>query len=138
MAKPEDIDAILVLQAQIYRVANPPPNSRKALETQLTNPACQVLVAKINGKIVGTATIYFVEVAIRAKPYALLEGLVTDENERGKGYGTEFFKKIIEIAKNKNCYKMIFTSGMDRQESHKFYESLGFSKWGYEFRLDLD
>ncbi len=138
MAKPQDIDAILALQTQIYRVKKFTSNSRKALETQLQNDSCQVLVAKVDGKVIGTATIYFIDVAVRGAKYALLEGLVTDKNERGKGYGSQLFKKTIEIARQKGCYKMIFTSGMDRKEAHKFYEDLGFKKWGYEFRMNLD
>lgn len=137
LAVPGDIVAILALQTQIYRVDSLASNSQEVLENQLNDPACQVLVAKLDGKIIGAATIYFIQVAARGKPYALLEGLVTDKSQRGKGYGTELFKKTIEIAKSKNCYKMIFTSGMDREEAHKFYENLGFAKWGYEFRMDL-
>lgn len=138
LAQKVDIDAILALQTQIYRIDKVAQNSHETLEAQLSNPSCKVLVAIVDGKIIGTATIYFVDVAARGKPYALLEGLVTDKSQRGKGYGSQLFKKTIEIAKSKNCYKMIFTSGMDRAEAHKFYENLGFAKWGYEFRMDLD
>ena len=50
----------------------------------------------------------------------------------------QFFAVIdLEIARGKNCYKMIFTSGTDRPDAHKFYEKLGFKKWGLEFRKDL-
>lgn len=134
----KDIDAILDLQAQIYRIEKIAPNSRQALETQLQNDTCEILVAKVDNKVVGTATIYFIDVAARGKQYALLEGIVTDKNQRGKGYGSQLFKKTVEIARQKGCYKMVFSSGMDRQEAHKFYEDLGFKKWGFEFRMDLD
>ena len=132
-----DIDEILLLQSQIYRVKSLASNSRKTLENQLGNKACSVLVAKLDNKIIGTATIYFIEVAARGRPYAFLEGLVIGENHRGNGHGTVFFQKCVEIAKAENCYKMLFTSGMDRKDAHKFYQKLGFKKWGYEFRKDL-
>lgn len=138
MAQKVDIDAILALQTQIYRIDKVAQNSHETLEAQLSNLSCQILVAIVNGKVIGTATIYFVDVAARGKPYALLEGLVTDKSMRGKGYGSQLFKKTVEIARQKGCYKMIFTSGMDRAEAHKFYEGLGFKKWGYEFRMNLD
>ncbi len=136
-AKIADIEAILQLQTQIYRVDSLASNSRETLETQLENPACDVLIAKLEGKIIGTATIYFIDVAAHGRPYAFLEGLVIHEDHRGNGHGTAFFKKCLEIAKKKNCYKVLFTSGLDRQDAHKFYEKLGFKKWGYEFRMDL-
>lgn len=136
-AKKEDIEAILELQTQIYRIDSLSQNSRETLEKQLSNESCQVLVAKLDSKIIGTATIYFNDVAARGRRYAFLEGLVIHEDHRGNGHGTVFFKKCVEIAKEKGCYKILFTSGMDRQKAHKFYEKLGFAKWGYEFRMDL-
>ncbi len=136
-AQEQDIDQILTLQSQIYRTDKIASNAKNALEHQLEDKTCDVLVAKDGEKIVGTATIYYIQVAIRAKPYAFLEGLVIDKSTRGKGYGTKLFEKCIDFARQKNCYKMIFTSGTDRQDAHKFYEKLGFKKWGLEFRMDL-
>ena len=133
----EDIDAILGLQTQIYRTDTIAEGAKKTLENQLTDESCDVLVIKDNDKIVGTATIYYIQVAVRARPYAFLEGLVVDKSTRGKGYGTKLFEKCIDFAHQKNCYKMLFTSGTDREDAHKFYEKLGFRKWGFEFRMDL-
>jgi GNAT superfamily N-acetyltransferase len=137
LAKKEDIEAILALQTQIYRVEEIDSSAKDVLEKQLEDDSCNVLIAKDKDKVIGTATIYYLQVASRGKPYALLEGLVVDKSQRGKGYGTELFKKSTEIAKQNNCYKMIFTSGFDRDGAHKFYEKLGFKKWGFEFRKDL-
>lgn len=132
-----DIEVILALQTQIYRVEKIAKNAKKTLENQLEDTSYDVLVAKSDNQVVATATIYYIQVAARGKPYALLEGLVVDEKQRGHGIGTAFFKKCIDIARQKNCYKMIFTSGNDRKDAHKFYEKLGFKKWGLEFRMDL-
>lgn len=137
-AKVEDIEAILELQTQIYRVDSINPNGKLRLEIQIENKACQVLVAKLDNKVIGTATIYFIDVSVRDKSYAFLEGLVIHEDHRGNGHGTEFFQECVKQAKLKGCYKMLFTSGMDREDAHKFYEKLGFRKQGFEFRMDLD
>ncbi|MCR4324376.1 MAG: GNAT family N-acetyltransferase [Candidatus Curtissbacteria bacterium] len=136
-ATSSDIDAILALQTQIYRTDTPAPNSKEVLEKQLEDTSCDVLVLRVDDKVVGTASIYYLDVAIRGKRIAYLEGLVVDKAQRGKGLGTSLFEKCVEIAKDKNCYKMIFTSGFDREDAHKFYEKLGFKKWGFEFRMDL-
>lgn len=137
LAEEQNIDAILSLQKQIYRVNIVASNTHEALQKQLEDDTCDVLVAKDGGKTIATATIYYIEVAVRARPYALLEGLVVDKDARGKGTGTELFKKCIEFSKARNCYKMIFTSGTDRADAHKFYEKFGFKKWGLEFRKNL-
>lgn len=136
-AKEADIEGILNLQTQIYRVDKLASNSAWALKDQLKEKCCDILVVKKDKQIIATATIYHIKVAARGRPYALLEGLVVDKKQRHHGIGTQLFKKCIEIARQKNCYKMIFTSGTDRKEAHKFYEKLGFKKWGLEFRKNL-
>lgn len=138
IAKPADIDAILKLQTQIYRTEKIADGARDALEKQLADDTCDVLVAKDeSGKVAATAAIYYIEVPVRSRPYAFLEGLVVDESTRGQGVGTKMFEKILELARAKHCYKIVFTSGSDRLDAHKLYEKLGFKKWGLEFRMDL-
>lgn len=136
-AQEKDIDGILALQPQIYRIEKANPNAAKSLLEQLKDETCTVLVAEDKSKIVATSTIYYIMVAVRNQSYALFEGLVVDKTERGKGTGTAMLKEMIEIAKYRNCYKIIFTSGADRTEAHKFYEKMGFKRWGVEFRMDL-
>ena len=136
-ATQKDTGDILALQAQIYRVEEIAGNARQTLEKQLKDKSCDILAAREDGKVIATATIYYIKAAVHARPYALLEGLVVDKSQRGQGVGTALFKKCIEVARAKKCYKMIFTSGKDRTGAHKFYKNLGFKHWGLEFRKDL-
>jgi len=136
-ATEKDIDTILLLQPQIYRVDKTDPGAQDALKNQMDNDTCDVLVGIDESKVVATSTIYYIQVAVRNQAYALFEGLVVDKAEREKGTGTAMLNEMIKIAKQKNCYKIIFTSGEDRKEAHAFYEKLGFVKWGLEFRMDL-
>ena len=131
-AKEADIKDILNLQTQIYRTDKLASNSAETLKKQMESPECDVLVVKKEKKVTATATIYYIQVAARGKPYALLEGLVVDKNQRGHGIGTSLFNKCIDIARSKNCYKMIFTSGSDRKEARAIFQKLRFSKRGAE------
>src|SRR5579872_5235540 len=137
LATHSDIEGILPLLSQIYRVKNLPEDAKQSLEKQIDSDKCDVIVAKENGKVLGAGTIFYLKNAAHSTPFAFLEGIVVDDAARGKGIGTALSKKAIELAREKGCYKMIFTSGMDRKEAHKFYEDLGFKKWGFEFRVDL-
>ncbi|MBI2327858.1 GNAT family N-acetyltransferase [Candidatus Curtissbacteria bacterium] len=137
LATKEDINGILSLQTQIYRVDLLPDNAKIILSQLFDSNSCDVLVAKENNQIVGSVFIFYLPIPAHGKPYAFLEGLVVDKNHRNKGIGTALAQKAIELARQKNCYKMIFTSGLNRQDLHKFYQKLGFSKWGFEFRMDL-
>lgn len=86
-------------------------------------------------KKIGSAYIYIIE--NRRGFYGLIEDIEILEEYRGQGVGKELVKNIIEIAKSEGCYKIIATSRASRKNVHKFYTSLGFKKWGYEFRMDL-
>lgn len=137
LAEKEDIKTILTLQTQIYRVSTPAQNAPQILGELLKADYCDVLVAKVDGKITGCALVFYLPNPAHGAPYALLEGLVVDKNQRHQGIGTALFEKAMELARARNCYKIIFTSGNERADAHKFYEKLGFKKWGVEFRKDL-
>ena len=91
-----------------------------------------------NGEEIGRCFLYFISNDLHERPYALLEDVYVREEYRGRGLGTELVKKAIEIARKRNAYKIIATSRFERENVHKFYEKLGFKKWGIEFRIDLD
>ena len=86
---------------------------------------------------IGRCYIYIIKNDLHKEPYALLEDVYINENFRGRGIGSEMIKRAIELAKNLGCYKIIATSRFERNNVHKWYEKLGFKKWGYEFRMDL-
>lgn len=137
LATKEDIDGIVPLQAQIYRVDSTPENAARTIEELIDCDYCDIFVAKEEGKIIGSGLIFYLKNPGHKNPFAFLEGIVVDDNHRAKGIGTQLSKFAIELARKKGCYKILFTSGMDREKIHKFYKNLGFSKWGYEFRMDL-
>ena len=36
----------------------------------------------------------------------------------------------------KGCYKLVLSSNAKRERAHAFYESLGFERHGYSFRIE--
>lgn len=132
-----DVEAILALQNQIYRVPELAPNAQRRFQDIINDPNCDVVVAVEGQRVLATGAIYYIHVPARGRSFALVEGLVVDEKARGKGVGTEMLSEVVNLARKRDCYKIIFTSGFDRQEAHQLYEKLGFKKWGYEFRMDL-
>ncbi|MCX7711167.1 MAG: GNAT family N-acetyltransferase [Clostridia bacterium] len=64
--------------------------------------------------------------------------LVTDQNERSKGYGKVLINRIEEIAKENNCHCVTLSSGLQRLEAHRFYENkMNFDKTSYVFKKTL-
>ena len=137
LATKEDLDGILALQDQIYKVKQIHQDAAKILSDLIDAHYCDIAVAKVNNKIVGSASILYLPIPAYGKPYAYLEGLVVDKNFRHKGIGTALLDKLVELAKGKGCYKFVGTSRFASEDVHQFYEKCGFAKWGWEFRMDL-
>ena len=136
-AKKEHIPSLIELQKQVYRTKEVAANAQRRFEDLINDPNCDVIAAVDGKKVVATGMIFYIHVPVRGRSFALIEGLVVDENARGQGVGTLMLTEFVNLARKRDCYKVIFTSGFDRQEAHDLYEKLGFKKWGYEFRMDL-
>lgn len=136
-AKKEHIPGIIQLQKQVYRTKNVAQNAQRRFEDLINDPNCDVLAAIEGNKLQATGMVFYIHVPVRGRSFALIEGLVVDQSARGQGLGTVMLSEFVNLARKRDCYKVIFTSGFDREEAHKLYEKLGFKKWGYEFRMDL-
>ncbi len=78
-------------------------------------------VAINNETIVGFASIHIVEKLNRRS--CLIEDVVVDKNERGKGIGKLLIKYLINFSKSKSCDKIILNS---KESNIPFYNKLGF------------
>jgi GNAT superfamily N-acetyltransferase len=90
-----------------------------------------------SGKEVGRVFLYLINNDLHEKPYGLMEDLFVLENYRGKGIASDLISELIEKAKELNCYKIVGQSRFEREEIHIMYEKRGFTKHGFNFRLDL-
>lgn len=73
-----------------------------------------------------------------ARPYGLIENVVTHPDYRNKGYGTAILKKAVDIAREHNCYKAMLMSSRKEESTLRFYEKAGFErgdKTGFVIRL---
>ena len=61
-----------------------------------------------------------------------VEDVVVLEEYRGKGFGNILMKKLIEIGKEKGCYKIVLNCN---QENVEYYKKLGFIEKGTEMCL---
>ena len=138
LASKEDISGILSLQPQVHRSKKSAENSEEILEEIIHSKNCEIVVARQDERVLGSAFIFYHLSPHYGKPYAIIEDMVVDENQRSGGVGSEIIRKVIELAKKRKSYKIILTSGFDRDEIHKFYERSGFEKWGFEFRMGLN
>ena len=78
-------------------------------------------VAVNNETIIGFASIHIIEKLNRRS--CLIEDVVVDKNERGKGIGKLLIEHLINFSKSKSCDKIILNS---KESNIPFYNKLGF------------
>lgn len=65
--------------------------------------------------------------------------LVTDNNQRSKGFGQKLLTYLHEWAKENNFESIALSSGLQRSDAHRFYENkMDYEKVSYVFKAGLD
>ena len=97
-----------------------------------------LMVAEDEGKIGGCFQITYITGLSRGgATRALIEGVRTHADARGKGVGEAMMKHAIEMARARGCALVQLTSDKSRTRAHQFYERLGFKMSHEGFKLDL-
>ena len=65
--------------------------------------------------------------------------LVTDMNNRSKGYGEQLLTYVHKWAEENNYEQVALSSGLQRKDAHRFYENrMGYDKVSYVFKKPLN
>jgi len=108
--------------------------AEKIFEKINSNPDHLIVVAELDGKIVGTTTLLIEPKFIhKGGLVGHIEDVVVDKNFEGQKIGEKIMKYILEFAKNRGCYKTILDCTDDVKP---FYEKLGFKHIANELRFD--
>jgi len=95
----------------------------------LNDPKIHYLVADLEGQLVGSCILVIIPNLTRgARPYGLIENVVTHAAHRRKGIGTQLLHHALQTAWDNNCYKVMLSTSSPQQEVHQFYEQGGFKK----------
>ncbi|MBT3419539.1 MAG: GNAT family N-acetyltransferase [Candidatus Magasanikbacteria bacterium] len=95
------------------------------------------LFVKEDGKEIGHIRLYLIYNDFHEGPYGLFEYIFVDPDYRGKGVGTLLVRRLIALAKEQGCYKLIAQARRGRNGIHGWYEALGFTNHGLNFRIDF-
>jgi GNAT superfamily N-acetyltransferase len=116
---------------------DPRPEPAKAAaiwSTMLDSRLMTVIVAEIGSMLASTCTLVIVPNLTRgARPWAVIENVVTHPEHRGRGLGTAVLAAAQEAAWAAGCYKVMLATGSRRPETLRFYEKAGFERGGKTF-----
>ncbi|MCC6558690.1 MAG: GNAT family N-acetyltransferase [Polyangiaceae bacterium] len=103
------------------------PRYAEALAAIADDPSNALLVAELDGAIVGTFHFTIIQyVAYFGGRVAMIENVVVDTPMRGRGVGEAMMRWAIEEARRRGCRRVQLTSNKMRKRAHRFYERLGF------------
>jgi GNAT superfamily N-acetyltransferase len=71
-------------------------------------------------------------------PSGIVEDVVVAPARQSNGIGAAMMRFAMERCREKGCYKLVLSSNAKRVRAHAFYESLGFERHGYSFRINLE
>lgn len=100
----------------------------------------EIFVARVQDNIVGYVTFNIKEknnTSIRYRKQLNIEAICIDENNRGKGIGTELLKHLKNIAKDNNCTNMYLTVNEENINAIKIYEKFGFKVKSIAYSMQI-
>jgi len=133
----EDFDAIMFLYRQL-QPHDPILKDGSDLEVFheiLESNWLKLFVLEKEGAICSTIYLNIVpNISRAARPYAVIENVVTAKTEQGKGYGKALMQHVLSHAWSVGCYKAMLLTGSNKEAIHAYYRSCGFNgnvKTGY-------
>ena len=99
-----------------------------------THPGFRLLVAEIDGEVVGTYVLQIMDkLGKRGTPAGVVEDVAVLPACHGQGIGRAMMEHAREACRAAGCYKLALSSNLRREDAHRFYDSLGFERHGYSF-----
>jgi GNAT superfamily N-acetyltransferase len=99
-------------------------------------PNYQIYVADIEGELVGAFALLIMDNIIHfGSPSAIVEAVAVAPEWQRKGIGKAMMLYAWRLCHKAGCYKLSLSSSLKRERAYSFYESLGFEKHGFSFRV---
>lgn len=103
----------------------------------LTHAGRVVLVAELDGVVVGCLSTSVMPVLHRPRPVGRISMMVVADGLRGQGIGAALVRAAEEALVEAGCGLIEVTSNVARTDAHRFYERLGYEKTSVRLSRDL-
>jgi GNAT superfamily N-acetyltransferase len=113
--------------------------ARRLLARFAHYPDYTLYVAEVDSEVVGTFALLIMDnLGHLGAPSAIVEDVMVAPAAQGRGIGQAMMEFARQKGIEKRCYKLVLSSNAKRERAHKFYEQLGYERYGYCFSLDLE
>jgi ribosomal protein S18 acetylase RimI-like enzyme len=120
-----DIETVRVLGQLLGQVStSAAPLTAERVRDVLRTPSTSILIARLDGKIVGMALLVTMRTLARDTGY--VEEVVVDQEARGNHVGTALIKGLLDLAADKRLQFVDLTSRPSRDIANTMYQHLGF------------
>lgn len=130
--KPSDFERLIFLYSQLKPDVEERVSGEKlrAVFSNICRDSRQrIYVCEEGGRLVSSCVLVLVEnLTHGARPYALVENVVTDKNYRKRGYAAAVLKHACGVAGEYGCYKVMLMTGAKDEGTLRFYERAGFNR----------
>lgn len=123
-----DLDTLLSLYRFLHEEDAPPPERAASVWTAIcADPNHHALLAEVDGRAVSSCILVVIPNLTRsARPYGLIENVVTHPDRRGQGCATALLRYAAALAREADCYKVMLLTGRKDKATLDFYRGAGF------------
>ena len=130
-AAPADAEAIAAMIAELgYAVTAEQVAARLGT---IEEAGQEVLVAEIDGRVVGCLSTSTMIVLHRPAPVGRISMMVVDERYRSRGIGAQMVSAAEELLGRKGGQLGEVTSNLRRVDAHRFWERIGYERTSARF-----
>ena len=125
-----ELPDLLRLYAYLNRDEAPPLQqvAAEAWREICSNPRYRYVGAYVADKLVSSCAVTIVPNLTRgARPYGVIENVVTHVEYRRKGLGRAVLRKALDCCWSVGCYKVMLATGRRDDAIDRFYSAAGFS-----------
>ena len=129
-AKESDLLPLLELYLHLHEQRVPEQNEHLTAVWQgiLQDKNHHLIVCEENGKIVSSCVcVVILNLTRNARPYALIENVVTHPDYRQHGLASACLDYARQIAQKENCYKIMLLTGAKDEATLDFYRRAGYN-----------
>jgi N-acetylglutamate synthase-like GNAT family acetyltransferase len=135
-ARADDCHALAALIGQLGHPSSPAAVAAR-VERLGASDADRLLIAELDGEVVGLASVHISLSVEYDEPAAKLSAIVIGQRHRRRGIGEALVAAMEAEARRRGCCLLFLTTAERRADAHAFYRRLGFEETGRRFAKRL-